>query len=245
MSNDTIQFHSCNDELLLEVREEGDQKREYIRGHGAVFYNPKDPGTEYQLGRRVRERVASTAFDGVLSRGDDVMALYNHDEDVLLARTRSGTLTLTKDDRGLAYAFGYDPADSDHKSLRSKMLRRDIFGSSFGFIAEAERFDDENDSIVRTLVSVRCRDVAPVCNPAYMAADSEIGRRKQEHFQRACFAYIGEHRDDAGVRLIEKRAATEFGWKVPTDFAPGKPRDWYVRQLHILELENKIRFGGL
>jgi uncharacterized protein len=242
-------FHVCDREragVMLEERGEGDAKREYIVGHGAVFYDQTDPGTEFRLGRRLRERVGRNAFNGAIHRSDDVRALFNHSDDFLLARTASGTLTLSIDSRGLKYSFPYDAADADHKSVRSKMVRGDLTGSSFGFVVEKESFEDDGDEIIRTIEAVNpLVDVSPVTFPAFTAADSGIKRRKQEHFSRSVAAWIGEHRDDATARKIETRARSIFGWELPTDFTPGKPRDWYVRQLHILELENKIRFGGL
>lgn len=241
-------FHVCDRERAgvgIEERGEGDAKREHIVGHGAVFYNENDPGTEFRLGKRIRERVGRNAFDAALIRRDDTRALFNHSDDFLLARVSSGTLTLGIDAKGLTYSFPYDPADIDHKSVRSKIMRGDLTGSSFGFVIEKESFEDVDDSIVRTIESVNpLIDVSPVSFPAYPSADSGIGRRKHEHFERACFAFIGQHRDDAGVRQVERRAAAEFGWKVPTEFAPGKPREWYLRQMHILVLENKLRFAG-
>lgn len=240
-------FHVCDREragVQMEERGEGDAKREYIVGHGAVFYDQTDPGTEFRIGKRVRERIGRNAFNGALERKDDTRALFNHSDDYLLARVSSGTLQLSLDGKGLRYAFAYDPADADHKSVRSKIMRGDLTGSSFGFVIEKETFEDADDLIIRTIESVNpLVDISPVSFPAYPSADSGIGRRKLEMFQLSCAAYIGEHRDDSGVRKLEQRASKEFGWTLPPEIQPGKPAEWYRRQLRLMELEKQIRFG--
>src|SRR5581483_4708551 len=47
------------------------------------------------------EVVRDTAFDDSLANGADVRLLINHDKNLVLGRTRSGTCELSKDERGL------------------------------------------------------------------------------------------------------------------------------------------------
>lgn len=244
-------FHVCDREragVRLEERdfidaEQRAAKREYIVGHASVFYDSSDPGTEFVLrffGTKIRERVARTAFDGALKRPDDVRALYNHSDDLLLGRTANGTLDLSIDGKGLRYAFPYDPSDGDHKKVRSKIVRGDLTGSSFGFVVEKESFEDSGDEIIRTIESVNpLVDVSPVTFPAYPSADSSLGRRKQDFVKESLACFIGQNRDNAEVRRLEKRAA-KFGIVIPTDIEPGKPIEWYKRRIELLQLEHRI-----
>ena len=79
------------DALKIEQREDG--KTPTIRGHAAVFERLSD-----NLGG-FREQIKPGAFDGVLN--DDVRALFNHNTDLVLGRTKSGTLRLSVDSTGL------------------------------------------------------------------------------------------------------------------------------------------------
>src|ERR1700728_2523684 len=77
-----------------------------ICGYGAVFYDGT-PDTEYPMWPGAVERIMPGAFDRAL-REDDVRGLFNHDPNLLLGRTASGTMRLRVDDVGLWYSI--DPA---------------------------------------------------------------------------------------------------------------------------------------
>ena len=94
---------------------------------------------------------------------DDVKLKVNH-EGVALARTKSGTLTLSVDDIGLRFdAPSLDQANPDVQRLVSAMLRRDIDQCSF-----AGYFTDTpvNDG-VREVREVQLTDVSIVTDPWY------------------------------------------------------------------------------
>ena len=67
-----------------------------LTGYVATF------NSETDIAGLFREVVRSGAFAAAIRR-DDVRALYNHNPDQVLGRTRSGTLTLTEDEHGLRY----------------------------------------------------------------------------------------------------------------------------------------------
>jgi HK97 family phage prohead protease len=67
--------------------------------YGAVFFDPDDSGTEYEMYDDVFERIMPGAFDKAL-REDDVRGTFNHDSSCLLGRTASGTMRLSVDRRG-------------------------------------------------------------------------------------------------------------------------------------------------
>lgn len=110
------------------------------------------------------------------SRGDgwpDVIARYNHDNNMLLGTTAAGTLRLAVDKVGLEYEV--DPPES-RADVLELVQRGDVAKSSFAF----EMFEDDwaasdQGFPMRTLVSGRLVDVAPVNIPAY--SDTSVGLR--------------------------------------------------------------------
>jgi len=115
-----------------------------------------------------REKVAAGAFAGVLE--DDVRALLNHDPNQVLGRTKSGTLRLFDEQRGLR--FELDLPDSPlGENMRSAVRRGDLDGASFRF----EVGDEDWNGDVRTVKSVKAlRDVTLATYPAYPTASVEL-----------------------------------------------------------------------
>ena len=149
-----------NIETRTEKREDGTTT---ITGHAAVFN---------QLSRDLggfREIIAPNAFENVLN--DDVRALVNHDPNLLLARTTSGTLNLKQTDEGLQYSF--DVPDTTYgRDLIVSMERGDITQSSFAFTIEEDSWETTADGEIRTINKVKSLfDVSPVSFPAYESAN--------------------------------------------------------------------------
>jgi HK97 family phage prohead protease len=142
-----------------------------IGGYAAVFDSPSENLGYYQ---EVREEIDPRAFDTVIAANPDVRGLFNHDANFVLGRTTSGTLRLSIDARGLAYEI--DPPDTQFaKDLMVSMRRKDITGSSFGFVCKRDQWTDNQDGSVtrRILEFDELFDVSPVTFPAYTAASSE------------------------------------------------------------------------
>lgn len=140
-----------------------------LRGHASVFGQmAKLPG-HY-------ERMAPTAFDGVLDRTDtDVRALVNHDPAMLLGRQSAGTLRLKVDDEGLQFEVDL-PNTSYANDLRELVGRGDLTGASFGFIPGDDDWSTAPDGAqLRTHTSVReLIDVSAVTFPAYSDASVSL-----------------------------------------------------------------------
>lgn len=124
------------------------------------------------------EVVRRSAFNKTLAERDDVRLLVNHDG-VPIARSKSGTLALTVDQRGLrVQADGLDPANPTVQELCSALARGDIDQMSFSF-ADMDR--SVNDDGVRELKQVRLYDVSVVTYPWYEDTVVELnGRVLQE-----------------------------------------------------------------
>jgi HK97 family phage prohead protease len=139
-----------------------------ISGYAALFDTPSE-----NLGGWT-ETIDPHAFDSVMSGNPDVRALWNHNPDNVLGRTTANTLTLTIDSRGLSYVI--DPPDTTlANDLMVSMRRKDITGSSFGFICKRDQWTDNQDGTVtrRILEFDEILDVSPVTYPAYSAATSQ------------------------------------------------------------------------
>ena len=158
--------------LPVEIRAE-DSGVIKVSGYAAVFNQETD------IGGYFREVIATGAFTVAIGR-DDVVFLINH-EGLPLARTRSGTLTIREDERGLYMETELDPDDPDVKSIVPKMKRGDLDKMSFAFLPEIQEWDDSEDTPVRTIKKARLYDVSIVTTPAYDG--TEIGLRSLQNFR--------------------------------------------------------------
>jgi HK97 family phage prohead protease len=157
-----------------------------IRGYASVFNKDSE-----DLGG-FTERIAPGAFSEVLN--DDVRCYFNHDSNLLLGRTTSGTLRLSQDSRGLFYECDL-PNTSYANDLTVLMERGDVTQSSFGFFIGDDVWEERDGVVYRTILKVsRLLDVSPVSMPAYPDATSEIKRDLKENHQSADGA--GDSADD-------------------------------------------------
>jgi len=98
----------------------------------------------------------------------DVRALFNHDPNQILARTASGTMAVSLDDKGLRYSFEM-PETTLGNDLLVMMKRGDISQSSFAFSINEESWEErEGELPLRHIRQVeQVFDVSPVTYPAY------------------------------------------------------------------------------
>lgn len=117
-----------------------------------------------------REKIAPGAFTDSL--GDDVRALWNHDTNVVMGRTKSGTLRLAEDETGLA--IENDPPASAAREIES-IQRGDVDQMSFGFRTLEDEWDEDAEGqIIRTLRKVKLYEVSYVAFPAYPATSVTV-----------------------------------------------------------------------
>ncbi|MGH3438125.1 MAG: HK97 family phage prohead protease [Sciscionella sp.] len=142
--------------------------RRKIAGYAAVFNSESR-----NLGGFI-ESVDPLAFNK--SRGDgwpDVVARYNHDDNMLLGTTAARTLQLGVDEHGLSYVV--DPPQS-RTDILELVERGDVRKSSFAFRAIDDDWTLTDQGFPkRSLLGVQLVDVAPVNIPAY--ADTSAGLR--------------------------------------------------------------------
>lgn len=139
--------------VVAEIRAKGRK----LEGYAATFGNPAD------IGGRFVETIAPGAFAATLRAKGDILALVDHDPSRVLARTRSGTLSLAEDGKGLAFTL--DVPDTSHgRDVLALAERGDLGGMSFGFTA----VDEHRDGDRRELRAVELHEISVVLAwPAY------------------------------------------------------------------------------
>lgn len=157
---------------LVEYRDDGAAPT--IEGHAATFNDP------YTVGY-FTETIHPDAFKRTLANGPDVRLLVDH-EGQPLARTKSGTLTLGTDERGLTVRAELDPTDPDVQRLIPKMKRGDMDQMSFAFRVPAggDSWDHSGDMPKRTIreANLSGGDVSVVTYPANEGADVALRKRE-------------------------------------------------------------------
>jgi HK97 family phage prohead protease len=118
-----------------------------------------------------REKIAPGAFADLV--GTDVRALLNHDPNEVLGRTKSGTLRLFDEQRGLR--FELDLPDSPlGQNVREAVRRGDVDGASFRFEVGADQWAGD----VRTVTKAKAlHDITIATFPAYPSASIELRTR--------------------------------------------------------------------
>jgi len=177
----------------IELRDQ-DNGMVRVSGYAAVF------GEETNIAGMFTEVIEAGAFKNAIDRNDDVVFLVNHDG-LPLARTRSGTLRLSQDDRGLYMETDLDPSDPDVRSILPKMRRGDLDKMSFAFIPTRQMWDDRGEIPKRIVQDVELFDVSIVTTPAYEG--TEIGLRSLEAHRKA------QKKSQAARRLRMKGRLTE------------------------------------
>lgn len=138
--------------------EESDRK--FIEGYFSVF------NSRTQLWPGVFEEVDPGAFSDSLS--NDIRVLTNHDTTLVLGRSKSGTVELKTDGRGLWARVEVNEKDLDALNLYARVQRGDVNQCSFGFnILEEEYSNLPNGDVVIRLKKVDLHEVSICTFPAY------------------------------------------------------------------------------
>jgi HK97 family phage prohead protease len=179
----------------VHVRSKGDGDEVKVRGHAAVWEKPAWIGPpKYGFS----ERFEKGAFKESINGGADVRYLFNHNPDAVLARTKSGTLSLGEDATGLTVEADLAPT-SIGRDLAILMERGDVNQMSVGMQVLEDRWDeveggDGNLYERRTIIRAKLFDVSAVTYPAYEETDA--GLRQAEHAR--------ELRDARGVAVARR-----------------------------------------
>ena len=109
----------------------------------------------------------------------DVVALFNHDQNMVLARTSSGTLKLNVTGNSMEYEFEA-PNTTLGNDLLEMVKRGDVYQSSFAFTVEKEDWQERSGMkpkrVIRSIKKVY--DVSPVTYPAN--PDTMVAKRSYD-----------------------------------------------------------------
>ena len=155
------------------ARSEGENMPKEIGGIAAVINSVTDLGY-------FEEVIERGAFDYALSKEYDIRCLFNHEAELILGRTLSGTCNVfVNGDGNLEYTWVPDYENPTHMSVVRSIMRGDITQSSFAFTIKEQKWSDSTKYGTmgkRTITVIEdLYDVSPVTYPAY--ADTEADAR--------------------------------------------------------------------
>lgn len=167
----------------FEMRDDAQTGAPIFEGYASVFDTPYNMGPFW-------EQVDRRAFDRSLGMKPDVRLLVDHAGQPL-ARTKSGTLELRTDSRGLHARAVLDPTDPDVQRLLPKMRRGDLDQMSFSFRVAGQAGDEWQYGAERTLrtlreLSLADQDVSIVTYPASTSTSASL-RSQNLHEARCVF----------------------------------------------------------
>jgi HK97 family phage prohead protease len=149
----------------MEIRAVGDKMT--FKGYAAVFDSDSEP-------LPFIERIQRGAFARTLKSRNNIRMYVNHNDSQLLASTRSGTLRLQEDSKGLL-AEADLPMTTDGRNMSILLEQRIVDSMSFGFSVPRGGDTWSADGGRRTLTEVRLHEVSVVTGqPAYAATTASV-----------------------------------------------------------------------
>lgn len=177
----------------MELRIDPSGSSRQIGGYAALFMRRSE-----NLGAYV-ERIHPAFFNK--SRADGfpgVICRYNHDDNMMLGTTDSGTLRCSLDETGLLYSVDVPQSRQDVLEL---VQRKDVRQSSFAFLAFDEEWGITDQGYPqRTLISGKLIDVAPVNTPAYR--DTTVGLRHLAEYMNLPYEDVEELAAEQELRKL-------------------------------------------
>lgn len=135
-------------------------------------------------GRKIYEEISPDAVTNFDFTKRDVISTFNHDFNMVLARTDAGNLILSKSANGLDYSIPTLPNTSYANDLKENLRVKNVKGSSFMFtIAEGgETWTEVEGGMLRTITAFdEVFELGPVTLPAYN--DTTAAQRSFENIK--------------------------------------------------------------
>jgi uncharacterized protein len=144
----------------FEVTRQAENPEDFVvEGYFALYES------ETELFDGIYEIITRGAFDSTL--GNDVRALWNHNSQYVLGRSKSGTLNLQTDEKGLFGTIRM-PKTQYAQDLYELVKRGDVDQCSFGFNILAETVEELASGAYRWRINdIDLHEVSVVTFPAY------------------------------------------------------------------------------
>lgn len=161
----------------VEYRKDPESGEVRISGLGIVFNELSEDLGGFQ------ERILPEAVEGLdLS---DVYSFINHDPNIVMGRTKSGTMSVEVRDNGVYYEVTPPKSASIYVE---NIERGDIDGSSFSFriASEGDTWEEREGGLVplRTITKFgKVKEMGAVVGPAYPQTTAEAGLRSLEEWR--------------------------------------------------------------
>lgn len=191
--------------FTVEMREGDPEVSPSIEGYAAVF----NSASEEMWG--FTEIMEPGFFDDVL--GDDCRALFNHDRNFVLGRSKANTLSMAQDAKGLKVNILPPDTDLVRDLVLTPMRRGDINQMSFAFSLKpgGDDWREENGKLIRVLKkggALRLYDVSVVTEPAYPET-SAIVRSKVSEYQQKTESAKGQETEAMGEGGVDPQEQVE------------------------------------
>lgn len=161
----------------IDLQTRSEESEKVIEGYFVVF------NTETELFPGAFEEIAPGAFDNTMN--NDVRALINHDTAYVLGRTKSGTLQLKVDSKGLWGSIKINENDTDAMNLYERVKRGDVDQCSFGFNILKEDTDYRDDGTIKwTIREIDLHEVSVVTFPAYGDTSVQARMKQKEQIEQ-------------------------------------------------------------
>ena len=161
----------------VEYRKDSESGEVHIEGRGVVFNELSDDLGGFQ------ERVLPEAVEGLDWK--DVYSFINHDPNIVMGRTKSGTMKIDVRSDGVYYDV--TPPKSAGRFVEN-IERGDIDGSSFAFrvAGDGDTWEERDGGLVplRTIKRFsRIKEMGAVIEPAYPQSTAESALRSLEEWR--------------------------------------------------------------
>jgi HK97 family phage prohead protease len=224
----TVERRTSPANFELNFEGEASSDKMTFRGYAAVFDSPSEPlpFTEY---------IRTGAFQRSLKTRNEVKMFMNHNMDHILASTRSGTLRLTEDSKGLL-AEAKLPETTVGRDLSVLMQRGDVHSMSFGFSVPPNGDKWSSDGSTRELHQIRLHEVSVVTGfPAYEATTADV---RTIDILATRTLVDADSLADAMVRLEEGQTLTDTQAEILTEVV-SKLRADQPNPADLLEIKRK------
>ena len=202
-----------------------------LTGYAAVFNSLSVPTTD-DWATGYRESLVPGSFAQSLASGREIVALFNHDRNIVLASTRTGSLRLWEDQTGLA--FEMTPLDC--ATTRDYILPsvRDGRISAMSFSYRPVRDTWSSDRKTHTVFEAELLEVSPVVHPAFPATSVTVIDGVSRSLKLRTSSAIG-----SGFQSPEqRRTAALKAWRCAVEDAPAEAAR---RAAIIAEHQRRIR----